>query len=340
MLRVIHFESGLGNQMLDYCDYIAVKKMNPQDRCLAEAVVYDIPQCNEVIAQWNGLEIERIFGIKLERVSDRFSAEEWEDILNEIRNTEFWRKNWNYPKYVVEAFNRHGMTLRSEFCDFDQQAEMNREKNLLRELIASPLGQSLKRMVHRVVPQTVPLSNSFVKKPYDTFEGHTLCYMFRGAGIEQIEKEIRAAFIFPELSDKKNVDFANLLGQTNSVAVHIRAGDAMVYNRKYLERHYIHRAIKFMKKKVEDPRFYIFGNPSGLSWFKNNVEGSVVDGSEVVYVDWNCGENSYIDMQLMSLCKHNIILFSSFAWWASYLNQNPNKITIAPEPKMLTTHWM
>ena len=29
MVRVVHFESGLGNQMLDYCDFIAIKKMNP-----------------------------------------------------------------------------------------------------------------------------------------------------------------------------------------------------------------------------------------------------------------------------------------------------------------------
>jgi hypothetical protein len=46
--------------------------------------------------------------------------------------------------------------------------------------------------------------------------------------------------------------------------------------------------------------------------------------------DWNKKENSYRDLQLMSLCRHNIIANSSFSWWGAWLGQHEDKVVIAP----------
>ena len=54
------------------------------------------------------------------------------------------------------------------------------------------------------------------------------------------------------------------------------------------------------------------------------------DDKNYVIVDNNNGEKAFRDMQLMSLCKHNICAQSTFSWWAGFLNQYKDKIVITP----------
>lgn len=65
-----------------------------------------------------------------------------------------------------------------------------------------------------------------------------------------------------------------------------------------------------------------------INWCKENLN---LTKHTVYYINWNKAEDSYIDMQLMSLCKHNIIPNSSFSWWGAWLNKNKSKIVLAPK---------
>ena len=82
----------------------------------------------------------------------------------------------------------------------------------------------------------------------------------------------------------------------------------------------------------------IFSND--IEWCKENsrIFGLDYSKDQVYFVDWNIGEDSFRDMQLMTHCKHGIITNSSFGWWGAYLIQNPNKITISPSLEINTTH--
>lgn len=86
---------------------------------------------------------------------------------------------------------------------------------------------------------------------------------------------------------------------------------------------YYERAVSMVKEKVPDARFFIFTNDP--VWVKAHMTGE-----EFVVVDCNDESAGYLDMLLMSRCKHHIIANSSFSWWGAWLNSHPDKIVIAP----------
>lgn len=141
---------------------------------------------------------------------------------------------------------------------------------------------------------------------------------------------IRRDFTFKRPLKGKNREIADKIENTESVAIHIRRGDyltdAMAKNNfAVCDQHYYQKAIDIIRKKIITPRFFIFSED--IQWAKENLK---LDTNTTEFIDWNTGNNSYIDMQLMSICKHVIIANSSFSWWAAWLNTNNNKTVIAP----------
>ncbi|WP_143414822.1 alpha-1,2-fucosyltransferase [Geobacillus sp. E263] len=147
---------------------------------------------------------------------------------------------------------------------------------------------------------------------------------------KEIEDLIRKDFQFKNPLTNKNLELSNKIKNENSVSIHVRRGD--YYTSKKAERkhgniatiEYYQKAVRKITEFVDNPVFYIFSDD--IPWVKENLKLE----NEVIYVDWNKGLDSYIDMQLMSICKHNIIANSTFSWWGAWLNQNKNKIVIAP----------
>lgn len=138
--------------------------------------------------------------------------------------------------------------------------------------------------------------------------------------------DIRNDFKFKSPLSEKNQQILNRIENTQSVSIHIRRGDYV--NHPLLgnicELPYYQAAISLMDSKLKNPSYFIFSND--ITWCKTHLSLE-----KATYIDWNTAKDSYIDMQLMSACKHQIIANSSFSWWGAWLNQNPNKIVIAPD---------
>lgn len=145
---------------------------------------------------------------------------------------------------------------------------------------------------------------------------------------KDISEQLRIDFKFRIPLKGKNNEIRTLIDQGTSVSIHIRRGDYANTNSNLpiLDISYYNQAIEYITSQIDNPHFYIFSD--GIDWVKQNLDLSNFNHE---FIDWNKNEDSYVDMQLMSLCKHNIIANSSFSWWGAWLNNNPNKVVIAPQ---------
>lgn len=143
-----------------------------------------------------------------------------------------------------------------------------------------------------------------------------------------ITETLRQKLQFPPVQDIRNQKVLEKINQVNAVSLHIRRGDYLTGgNAVSLAIDYYHRSIAYIDANVPRPHYFIFSDD--MEWAKKNIK--VATGE---FIDWNMGANSFIDMQLMSACRHNIIANSSFSWWGAWLNTHSCKIVIAPQQWM------
>ena len=140
------------------------------------------------------------------------------------------------------------------------------------------------------------------------------------------DSDIRSEFVFKNpLTGKNNYTFKQI-AESQSISIHVRRGDYVDHPLlgSLCNVTYYQDAISLMNSKISNPSYFVFSND--IEWCKKNLPLN-----KATYIDWNTGRDSYIDMQLMSTCKHQIIANSSFSWWGAWLNNNPKKIVIAPK---------
>jgi hypothetical protein len=126
-------------------------------------------------------------------------------------------------------------------------------------------------------------------------------------------------------------EIENKIKSSTSVSLHIRRGDFLSLKSAnhfhgFLPIEYYKQAIDFINSKVNNTTFFIFSDD--IAWCKTHFDfinsKEFVDGKEL-------GISTHEELILMSRCQHNITANSSFSWWGAWLNQNPNKLVIAPK---------
>lgn len=117
---------------------------------------------------------------------------------------------------------------------------------------------------------------------------------------------------------------------TEAVGLHVRRGDYITNVRTNsilgtCDLDYYRQAVSLFESKLLKPHFFIFSDD--LVWAKENLNFI----NNISFVELGEEILDHEEMWLMSQCQHNIIANSSFGWWGAWLNQNPDKIVIAPQ---------
>lgn len=168
-----------------------------------------------------------------------------------------------------------------------------------------------------------------------------------------IKEQVREAFRF-QGTDAKNTGLflpaeqQELLSEirgSEAVSVHIRRGDYFSAQNQALfggicDDAYYERALAEMKRRLPEAVFFFFSNDT--EWVKERYRGE-----NCVVVEGNGEDAGFRDLFLMSQCRHHIMANSSFSWWGAWLDENPDKIVIAPkkwfndmECRDIYTDWM
>ncbi len=144
-----------------------------------------------------------------------------------------------------------------------------------------------------------------------------------------IAEIIRKDFTIKNETDNYKEITKQISNTLGAISLHIRRGD-YVHNEKTNKYHgicsldYYNKAIKVVAETVHNPTIFIFSDD--IEWARENLKTKY----NLIFIS-NDKLKDYEELILMSKCKYNIIANSSFSWWGAWLNQNPNKIVIAPK---------
>lgn len=150
------------------------------------------------------------------------------------------------------------------------------------------------------------------------------------------EVELRDAFRFAHPLQGEAQNIGEHIKASNSISLHVRRGDyvslkSVKSSMGETDVSYYERALSYLKRKAEStgeetPTVFVFSDD--IEWCKQTLRFLV----PTVYVDRSTeGPRASYHLQLMSMCRNNIIANSTFSWWGAWLNENPRKIVVAPK---------
>ena len=291
-MKLQYFNGGLGNQIFQYIFYRYLQ-IHVEALGTGEEIWLDNMKFFKV-HEHNGYELESVFGLKPNLISNYFDADVWE--------------------YMVETAKSGGGDLCQQMKDMGSGIIM----------VAETSNFAFDGKVYHVAPNQYHPELPELKGDIYFFG-----YWINKEWFRKIREAIMAELIFPVLADPENLGHLRVIEREKCVSVHIRRGDFCTLGFQLPEQFY-REAMDSMGRVLPEATYLVFSDD--IPWCKDHFRELGLNKAKdrIVFVTGNEGDKSYIDVDLMSRCQGMILANSSFSYFAALYNGREDKVVINP----------
>lgn len=286
-MKIQLLANGLANQIRYYVFVRFAQRYHPGEQWFFDDSFFFASRAH------NGYELEQVFGLKLNMLSNYFEADVWDKIVQKRA------KGIILPQILLDM----GIPV----VMFEGRLNGYQE----------PFSGEV------VIPDYAHLGfhPEYIDLPYENIYYHA-DWSSKG-WFSAYEEENMSELVFPPLPDDRNLEYERLINESFSVGIHVRRGaflddqiGGVIPNEMYLD------ACRNVLSSHPDAHFFIFSDE--LDWCRAHEEELGFDlPTHTTYIAGNSGEKCYVDMQLLSMCRGIIRnAESSFSQVAGWLDRN------------------
>lgn len=281
-LKIVLMSGELEEQLYQYA-FIRFLEVNTGQKCVVDDSCFW-----EENDEYHDLEIEKIFSVKLNKLSDFFSVDVWEEMIQQKK------EGISIPQQLQD--NGLNLMIMTDFRNYQFEGNV---------IYMNP------KLLDKGVLD-VYLQAKGVIYFCGNFYNHEFFFNVR----EDILHNLRFQQLRETLEkDTINALYQKIIQMMNSVAIYINAKENLIDKYK--------RVIQKIKQTDKEYVYFVFSND--ISWCKKYSDDLGLEEikQSIYYVEEN--ENKeHINLQLMSMCKTMILPNNPLVMWAYYLNKESN----------------
>jgi len=279
-MKISLLNGGLGNQVFQYIFARFGERYCPGEPWYLDDSFFFTENVH------NGYELEKVFGIKANLLSNYFEQDVWNEIIRLQKEEKLSMPqiflNMGLPVVVVKE---------SEDVDFK--------------------GAVVKTEMNGFYPE-------IIKLPYENLYYHG--YWINGDWFYHYREQMMEELRFPELKDEKNRKYAGQIQNSFSVGIHIRRGDFVTIGWD-MPPEYYENACKNVIAENSEAIFFVVSDD--IEWCRENEKKLGLNlAKDTIYISGNIDGKNYIDMQLLSMCRGMIMSNRSFCYLAALMDYN------------------